>query len=403
MLKSTRQVLLFIFSPIAAAIFSASQLDRRGTGIGFILFCGFFGFSYVIENQSIDVNVLIERYNDFYSNYTWADFTNLLLDYVQLKEPDLLEPSLRFLVSRLFEDHRYFLAFLGIFFGYFYALTIREHLQWTQRKLGWANILFFLGFVLVINVNSGVNQFRFWAASIIMILGVLKYLRTGQLKFMFLATSSVLVHIGLMAMIMPIWLWVFSNKRAGAFLVIFGLSFIFNGLNLTALTGYIEFFGQAASNKYSIYTSEYSLNRADQLQERNWYAVYWRVLVIYSGSVVLVWAYFRKLNSMSPTLKRYFTLVLLAISLTNFYSSFPMNFRYQTIAAYMVMSWLFLFVGEFNWRKVVWPVSLTYFPVMLLIAMNLRSLLSGSNIYLFVSNPLLQSFITSDQSLLDLL
>ena len=372
-------------------------------GFGVVLFCGFYGFSYVIQSESLDVNTLIDRFEQYYSHFTLNDYVAVLNDFFKLKAPDILEPTVRFLVSRFTGDYRFFLATLGFFFGILYVKNIKELLAWSSSYFDFKGALLFIGVITVISPDNGVNQFRFWTAAMLLLYGVFRYIRTQNWKNLLISGLAILSHIGLLAVLAPMIFWFFTRNNSKLHIILILISFAFTGLDLTFLANSISFLGEAFGSKFTTYTSDFSLQRAAELQERVWYAVWWRRLVIYSGSITLLLIYRKNFQFFSLPLKQFFSLTLFLVSLTNFYSSFPLNFRYQTIATYCIMSFLFVYNAEVKKTGGARVIFLTYFPVLLLIAINMKSFLQAFNAYLLISNPILHLFIGNQTSLWDLL
>lgn len=380
---------------------SINKIDRRGIGFAIALFSGFFGFSYVISDVGLDVNTLIDRFND-YNNLTSSDFNIIIKDYLRFRIPDILEPLIRFIVSRLTDDYRFFLSALGLVFGILYGKNIKELLDWGSYCFNLSGILFLIGTIIVISPNNGVNQFRFWTATMLFFYGVFRFIRTQNSKNLLISGLAIFSHIGLLVFLVPMIIWYFFRNNSKLFIIIMPISFLLRGIDLIYFENYVSFFGEALTNKFNLYTSDYAFEIAAARDELNWYAVWWRPLIIYSGSLTMILIYFNHLRLLTFPLIQYFNFILFLISLTNFYSFFPLIFRYETIVAYGIMSFLYLYNSEVINSVKERIILLNYLPVLLLISINMKSLLQATNAYIFISNPILQLFIDNEISLFDL-
>ena len=179
--------LLFLISPIISLILAFKKRNVKISKSIFILFCVFFGFTFVfstdLDNGSDSSRYaawLIEMHN---KEISWPNFINTLYNSNDGKL-DILQPLLTYIVAIFTYDPRFLFAVFALVFGFFYAQNIWILFEKVKIKSNTLHLLFIIIFILLIPLWS-INGFRFWTASQIFIFGALNILVKGKKKLLF--------------------------------------------------------------------------------------------------------------------------------------------------------------------------------------------------------------------------
>lgn len=403
-----QQCLLFLISPFITLLVSILNSKKKGAQLGAVLFCSFFGFTFVISGVDMDAATLVRRFNQ----YQYFDITylwDILIGYFTLQgDPtDIVEPIVHLIISRFTDNYQWLFAALGLIFGFFYIKNIWFHLKKNAGKMNINAILFFIAMIVVINPMNGINQFRFWTATMVFVYGFLNYLDTNEKKYVFISACSVFFHFGLFIFVPPLLfvvLW-WKNEKfiIGIPVAILIISFMISNIELLGLSGFITYLGPIITERFETYTSISAFGYAEQLGSRAWYAVWWRPLLIYVGVICLGYIYFFRYEEISQRLKKYFLLLLILISLTVLISNFPLVFRYQSAVIFMIFSFITIFFQENGSAKINFLQVVAIFPILLMMGIQIKSLLASTNAYIFISNFFINQLTGNQLSLLELL
>ncbi len=196
--------LLFFLFPIFGLYNGIKYFIQYKYRYGLLFF--FFWFGYSVNFYPSD----IINYRDDYAllvRYTWENLYHLIVYFnddalkfsqvapnVYNYKPDFFALTLGFLVSRFTENPRWFFAIISVIYFYFMIKFLDEALKYTgyNKSKGWS--LFFATLVLIVPFFVGITGVRFWTGLFFYIWILLKYVNTGQRKYLFLTAFSIFFH-----------------------------------------------------------------------------------------------------------------------------------------------------------------------------------------------------------------
>ena len=142
--------LLFLISPIISLILAFKKRNVKISKSIFILFCVFFGFTFVFStdlDQGSDSSRyaawLIEMHN---KEISWPNFINTLYNSNDGKL-DILQPLLTYIVAIFTDDPRFLFAVFALVFGFFYAQNIWFLFEKVKIKSNTLHLLFIIIFI----------------------------------------------------------------------------------------------------------------------------------------------------------------------------------------------------------------------------------------------------------------
>ena len=259
---------------------------------GLLFFAFWFGYSVFFYSGDI------LRYREDFQlllNYSWSDYFHLLenLTNDRLKfanitintynsKPDVFALSLGFLVSRFTENPRWFFAIVSVIYVFFILKFLDEAVKFTgkSKSKGWK--LFFAGLVLIVPFYVGVTGIRFWPALFVFAWMLLKFINTGNIKYLFFTAFSIAFHYTFVFPVLIAFLGTFLkiNRLVFKILIVTGIGFAL----LSSTTSSFDFVSNAitvfdtdsVTNATSGYLDEEQLEQhVVKAEATNWY-VQWR-------------------------------------------------------------------------------------------------------------------------------
>ena len=256
----------------------------------------FFGFCYGYTVYFYSGDVI--RYRDDFAmlvEYSVDDYFQLLqhlandrLKFVGISinaynsKPDVFALTLGFLVSRFTENPRWFFAMVSLIYVFLQIKFFEEVVRFTGKvnSKGWK--LFFAALVLMVPFYVGVTGVRFWPALFVFAWMLMKYINTGNKKYLFFTTFSILFHYTFIFPVVVAFAASFLrlNRYVFKILIIIGIGFAL----LSSTTSSLDFITKAitvfesdsVTNATSGYLDEEQLaKRVVKVEATNWY-VQWR-------------------------------------------------------------------------------------------------------------------------------
>jgi hypothetical protein len=310
------------------------------------LFCGFFGFTFVISNEGIDAS----RYSSYLLELNKLDLP--FLEYLSkinsgelYGRGDYLEPIIRYLVSTFTVDYRILFLVFGLIMGYFLSRNI-----WTILSLGGDRIkhqaIPYLSMFVILVPFWQINGFRFWTATHIFIFAVIQlYLYRNYKLALWMLALSYLTHL---AFIFPISILLIFNLVPKKFWIFFAL--LFSSLVLVKLE--LGFFislipenmtGPQLEVAKGYLLEEYVTNKAKAVKALNWYARYQSfpvyLFVVFMSILLLIR---RKQLLSNEFIRNIFYYGLMLFCVTNMINVIPSTGRFYTLSYMCIFGALFL-------------------------------------------------------------
>jgi len=403
---------IFLISPFLALIESL-KMPKENFSYNIIwLFSAFFGLTFAISSDSkSDIVRYLEEFN------SWkTDGKNLsyLIENSYSKDgyEDIFFPLISMLCGKLGFSNIFFLAFLGLLFGYFYSRVYKALTTEIVLKNDFFLFLLITMFLLINPIWRGINGFRFGIASLIFIYIILKGFKKGySTRHFIVMLSLVFIHF---SMIFPIGLFLiffFSNKllKKEILFIIYSISFLFSSVNLDTLNeilkNYIPSFLIGKVDDYARET--YVGEIAETLAQTNWYAIFFIKALFFACSVMLMYIYFRfkdliKLNPRFDFLIKFLLFFSISVNFTGF---IPSMSRMELISNMLTTFAFIILITKLKIKQthllrlkiVIVPMLLVYIVVQLRIGFDF---LSTETI---LGNPLVAMFNLEKTPLIDLI
>lgn len=375
---SVPYALIFLLSPLLS--FSLSIRHFRSKWFRYVIafLVAFLGFTSTNEGD-------LEAYKDwFYERDTHIE--SVVEKWINLESSEFYVDSLEYVVGIVFDNHRFYFAFLFGIFGFLLASILYEIYSLLPQKLALTALFFLIGVALYYSIRSTLSM-RFYTGSLFYLLMIIRYIKTEKVRYLFLSCLAPFFHIGLAVVILsvPVFFLLSNNHTAGMVLVI--LTFFVSQTEFTSLiekqTRQLEYV--AVESRVHNYVSEegreYMANRyAKGASRANWKLnllnlvreIVWQVI---NFGIVLVYLLRKKLL-LDRRQHILFSVILIFWSISNVMLNVSNGDRYIIIYTFLTLA-LFLIIyanqivpWAFEWYiRAITPLVAAY-GIMLLYAAN---------------------------------
>lgn len=284
--------LLFFLFPFIGLYNGIKHFPQSKYRYGLLFFAFWFGYSVYFYGGDIisyhDDYALLVRYswNDFF--HIILNFNNDTLKFAQVSfntfnaKPDFYAVTLGFLVSRFTENPRWFFAIASVIYFYLIMKFLDQAMIFTGNKKSKGWLLFFLALVLIVPFYVGVTGIRFWPALFLFSWMLLKYINSGQNKYIFFTAFSILFHYTFLFPVTIAYLIKFIkiNKTFFKIFILIGIVYALLSTTTSSLNfirDTLNLFGSdTINNATTAYLDENELGkRVSNFNATNWY-VSWR-------------------------------------------------------------------------------------------------------------------------------
>lgn len=396
--------LLFLVWPFLSIFFALREYRQNWAKNVLWLFVAFFGYTFVISNDSMDAN----RYRDQFIEKTETVHGTVFEKNMYAEDAqavDLLKPFLDSVVSTFTDNYRILFMFYGLIFGYFFSRSLWLLLDQSYYKLTGISILFLILF-FVVNPIWNINGFRFWTAAQIFIYGILLYFLEGKKRGLFFVFLTFFVHFSFLLPIGILLAYLLLGNRLSLYFYFFIGSLFVTELNLETVRNNLSFLPTVYEARVEGYTSEeYKEKITEQVQKVNWYARFKGKALAYPMYIFIIFLFWkgRVLIRQYRGLYSLFSFVLLMYGVANIISYIPSAGRFIALAAGLNIAFIYLFLQSFydakfnNIIKLMMPALLLFIIVTLRIGFNVIGITS------VFANPLIALLVENDIPLIDLI
>lgn len=395
-------LIAFIIFPLFNLVYGLKIKEPRLKRFALLLFITFIGFSFVVVSDTIDANTSIDRFDKFGNrdfNYLYSFVKDFFLN--RGIDVDVFEDLVYFFVSRFTSSTSVLFGFFAFLFGYFYLKVIVFINEKRMKGLFASFFLFFV--VIVINPIMAVNQFRFWFAAMIFIWSALKYFETNDKRYLLLAWLGGLAHFGVYLCALVMSIYFILGKKVNLYIGVLVITIFVSELNLIFVKEFFNFLGPAFSDRASTYGGEIGQKLAISLEERVWYAAYWRKIMLYSMEFVLIVVILRKKDLMSKMQLSLYAFILLYFSCLNVLSGFAMVFRYEHIGFFMFGILAFNLARDSRFKNDIKKTFLVLLPsAILMFGIQIKQILSMLSPAVLLSNPIIEILFPTEFTFLDI-
>jgi hypothetical protein len=390
--KALPVTLLFLVWPFALLLTSLKNFHAPGAKKGFILFCIYFGFVFVISKDlgGADSARYAQMLRDLHQNPSsfsgiWASLysyeTNLL---------DIYQPLLTWLVSLFTDNAQVLFSLFALVFGWFYANNIWIILSRFQDKISYQLILFMLVFSLIIPIWY-INGVRMWTAAQIFIYGVLVYFIENKKYGLWWVSGSLVVHFSFLFPLLLLFIFILLPKRLPIYLVFFIATFFITDINVMDMKSYLLLLPEIFQPRVNAYTgAEYVRKIEEAVSDTNWYVGFSATALkisIYSLLITLI-IHGRKFLKRDKVIYNYICFVLLFYGWANLISTFPSGGRFLAIANSLSMIFIILYLTKYKINWSVRFVRILVIPLLLFyVVFSIRVGFDYMGISTFIGNP----------------
>jgi hypothetical protein len=350
--RSLPVFLLFLLWPFALLVASLWQFRRPSAKMGFILFCTYFGFVFIISQDIggadsaryamalADMHELTPSFDNL-----WASLYSSQTNYV-----DIYQPLLTWIISLFTADAHYLFAMFALVFGIFYANNLWIILNRFKGKISIIAVVFILVLTLIIPIWY-INGVRMYTAAHIFIYGVLLYLCEEKRKGLFWSAVSILVHFSFLFPVALLFSFVLLPKKMPVFFAFFVVTIFISEVDLFSIRSSLSFLPEIFQDRLTIYTNtDYAYSIKDAAKAIAWY-------VNFSGLALRIAVYFllivtiitsRRILTKDRNLYILFCFALFFYGWANIASLVPSGARFVAVANVISIATLLFYFAKYK-------------------------------------------------------
>lgn len=399
--------LIFFVSPILGLIYglkSKQEQTIRWSIFGFVVIYGsLFNASFLGDGANHWGNVYDHYLNLDFSLF-WEELKGIMvLNHSIYVNDDPYIHIVSYFVGTILNAPGLFFVAVGIVYAYFYSgvmIKLLGHINWNS-KLNKFFFIFFL-FALILWVSPlKMQTVRTWTGMWILLYAILSYYETKKTKYLILALVPPFVHIGYLAMAIPIWIVLFTGFRnPKVYFIIFVISMFVS--NVVQQTGFNELASktEVGASKINGYYNEGedAINKEMKIERaakgKNFYKIFESFGLhtkVLSGLIIFMFIFLRK-NGFGNIENTLFSYGLAMAAFSNFFTSiFAVHNRGWHIAAVLILGLMVIFLSKqnlnnisFSFIKVRLPLTLFVLGLIPYVLYLISGLLSFSSPYLFL-------------------
>lgn len=399
--------LLFLVWPFGLLYTSLKNFKAPGAKTGFILFCAYFGFVFVVSRDLggadsaryaqllRDMHKLTPSFENLWASlYSYE--TNIL---------DIYQPLLTWLVS-LFTDNIHILfASFAFVFGWFYANNIWIVLKQIQNKITYPILLLVVVFALIIPIWY-INGVRMYTAAQVFIYGVLTYfIGNEKKKGLLWAGASIFVHFSFLFPFTLLIIYKILPKKVNIYFIFFIITLLFSEINLYTIQGYLRLLPEIFQPRVESYTN---IDYAEALEESaayyNWYVGFSGVAlkIAINSLLIVILLYSRKFLKKNKQLYEFVGFILFFGSWANIAAVVPSGGRFLTVFYMLSMSFIILYLLKYRVSIPVKVIRLFSIPLLIFYCIfTIRVGFDYMGISTFIGNPFSALLIEDNTPLIE--
>lgn len=363
--------MIFLFSPVIALILAFKHRYIKISKTIFILFCIFFGFTFVFSTSTLDssdsaryVSWLVEMHQ---KELSWQNFLDIFYSGKDGKL-DVLQPLLTYIVALFTKNARFLFAIFAAVYGYFYAQNIWLLFENITGKLSKVNILFIAVFILLIPIWN-INGFRFWTAAQIFLFGTLMFLVKSKKSYLSVALLSALVHFSFLIPLLVLLLYMFIGNKTKFYFTLFIISLFVSGLNTDFVKSRLDSLPEVFQQK-EVYLNKGTRNyEIKAINNTNWYIKYNNIIINWVCYGFLVALFMVKTTLLKTNSKLYglFNFVLFYFAFANIIEAMPQGVRFYSIGQVLLFFLLCALLNSDSLPKIILLARNAAVPFLVLI------------------------------------
>jgi hypothetical protein len=271
---------------------------------------------------------------------------------------------LSYVVGGIFNAPGLFFLAVAVVYAYFYSGAIVKLLSYVNWSSNY-NKFFFLFFLVILLLwipPLKMQTVRTWTGMWVLIYAILFYHETKKKKYLLLALMPPFIHIGFLALALPIWVVLFTGFRKSIVYFLIFISSIFVS-NFVEQIGFNQFASQTqlgASKTQAYYVDDDKAEKINKsLEEISTNSRFYKVFVsnhihfkLLTGLIIFIFIFLRKrgFGRIENTL---FSYGLAMAAFANFFTSiFAVHNRGWNIAGVLILSLLVIFLSKQNFKNI---------------------------------------------------
>jgi len=391
--------------PFGAVLASLRFYNAQITKNIIWLFVIFYGYTFVLSNDTMDANRIKEKFEYIYFNN--FSFSGLLQYFLLDNEDstDIVQPIIFYFVSKFTTNFYILMAVLGAIFGYFYSRNFCYILDRSGGKVSSYNYILLFLFIVVIGFWD-INRFRFATATMIFLYATLPYLYEGNKKRLWLIFLSFLVHFSYLFPATIFVIYLILKNRSSLYFWTFIVSFFLVSVDASAVGEIlVRLLPSNLHYKVMAYTNEeYVLEQAENIKSIS-YIMRYLMFFIINTLFAIFYLKFRNQIKSDVYFNNLFCFTLLIMAATNFISIVPSGIRFLSLSALFSLTFMFFYFQRYGIPKKYKLLLDISVPVFIISSLGyLRLGLNTIDIIMVIGNPIIALYDTVTRvALIDLL
>ncbi|MCC7150192.1 MAG: EpsG family protein [Saprospiraceae bacterium] len=384
------QYLLFLVFPLGALTLAVANIRSVLSRNIIWLYCGFFGFTFVISSPGIDAAV-------YKYWFTMAHDSDSISLKSILNDPNLTDYFVHitnYVVSRFTGDYRVLFLIFGLIFGYFYASNIHLVVSRMNQRMRWPALIFLLLFAFVIPFWN-INGIRFYLAAHILFYAAGRYILSGDKWSLLWLALTPFVHFSYFFISGLYIVYMIFGRYRLVVLSIISAALLLGGLGFEELVPYIPDLDGAVGSKMHGYThEEFVENMGEMKQTASWFLYLREDMLNYViGIYSLYFMIFHDRILQQYRVRHLVYFGLLMISFSIFLNVIPTMSRMMYIGHLFIAGGFSIVLNQIRlnyWMRRLVPVYSV--AILFFIIVEIRIGLGFIGIGSFFNNPLLMAF-----------
>ena len=360
--------ILFFISPVLGLIYglkSKSLAYLRWSIFGFVVIYGSLFNSSFLGDGAVHWDNVYNHYQYLDFSVFWSELLDIMsFDHSREVNDDPFIHILSYFVGTILNAPGLFFVFVGAVYGYFYSGVMVKIIGYINWKSNYNKFyfIFFLTMLILWIFPLKMQTVRSWTGMWVLLYAILSFHETRKKKYLLLALMPPLIHIGFLALAVPIWIVLFSSFRNPKFyFIVFILSIFFsNALQQTGFSS-IASQTQVGASKIEGYTlDEARIDRNTTKMEAKesstrFYKRFESLNLqtnVLSGIILFIFIFLRK-RGFGKIENLLFSYGLAMAAFSNFFTSiYAVHNRGWEIVAILILSLLVIFLSKNNLNSI---------------------------------------------------
>lgn len=357
-------------------------------------------------------NVDLFRYKDDFEGYdkydgSYTKFFEFLFS-AETTQADIFIPIVGFIVYNLGANFKFYLAVLGLLYGYIYSRNIWYIIDRVKGNLITSTIIYILVFALIFPIWRGINGPRFSIGVHLFFFGVCKYIIDKKKYGLLIASLSIFSHFSCLFAVIILWIYVVAGNKVNIYFGLYAITLFFKEINVNSLIDLAESLPDVYSGRVNSYgNEEYAQEIAVAADAVNWYAKLYITLLRWTAAVIVILLYFKGKEYFKEniTQRNLFAFTLLFLAFANIISVIPSGDRFLSFAFLFVFAIYAWFTNNntqknklfLTFNKIATYSLLLFFIVEIRIGFDFLGLMT------LLGNPLAAFIVDNDIPLINLI